>query len=176
MDQWLAAAIPPQQPGESLRYDPWGRLVGQSLGSTITAPSPPDTTLTRCEYLWARADQLQSTNLGTLKEYVDQHLPIDITLSFSANQVKGGTPVTGIVTLSRPRFGGGVGLFLVSDNSTLASVPDGFTIPAGVSSGTFPITTHSATATTIVGIVADFADLNPPVAGNPGEASLTVTP
>src|SRR5262249_26568614 len=51
MDQWLAAAIPPQQPGESLHYDPWGRLVGRTLTNTITAPSPPDTTLTRCEYL-----------------------------------------------------------------------------------------------------------------------------
>ena len=72
MDEWLARAIPPQKPGESLRYESWGRLVGRTLTNVITAPYPPDTHLTRCEYLWQHASQLRSTNLGTLKEYVEQ--------------------------------------------------------------------------------------------------------
>jgi hypothetical protein len=30
MDEWLARAVPPQEPGESLRYESWGRVVGTS--------------------------------------------------------------------------------------------------------------------------------------------------
>ncbi len=72
MDEWLATAIPPQKPGESLRYESWGRLVGRSLTATITVSGPPDSPLTRCQYLWQRAANLRSTNRGTLKEYVEQ--------------------------------------------------------------------------------------------------------
>lgn len=72
MDEWLARAIPPQKPGESLRYEAWGRLVGKSLTANNTVSGPPETRLTRCEWLWQYASQLRSTNLGTLKEYVEQ--------------------------------------------------------------------------------------------------------
>lgn len=73
MDEWLATAIPPQKPGESLRYEAWGRLVGKSLSATLTVSGPPDTSLSRCEYLWLHAPELQSTNgLGTLKEFVEK--------------------------------------------------------------------------------------------------------
>jgi len=76
MDEWLAAAVPPQKEGESLRYEAWGRLVGRSLTATITVNGPPDTPLSRCEYLWSIAGHLNSTNgLGTLKEYVEKRLP-----------------------------------------------------------------------------------------------------
>jgi hypothetical protein len=76
MDEWLAAAVPPQKEGESLRYEAWGRLVGRSLTAVITVNGPPDTPLSRCEYLWQNAAQLNSTNgLGTLKEYVEKRLP-----------------------------------------------------------------------------------------------------
>lgn len=76
MDEWLGAALPPQKEGEALRYEAWGRLVGRSLSATITVNGPPDTPLSRCEYLWSIAAQLNSTNgLGTLKEYVEKRLP-----------------------------------------------------------------------------------------------------
>jgi hypothetical protein len=76
MDEWLAAAIPPQKEGESLRYEAWGRLVGRSLTALITVNGPPDTPLSRCEYLWLHAAELTSTNgLGTLKEYVEKRRP-----------------------------------------------------------------------------------------------------
>ena len=39
-----------------------------------------------------------------------------------------------------------MGLFLDTSDAISTSVPDGLTIPAGVSTGTFPITTHSVTA------------------------------
>ena len=70
MDEWLGRALPPQSEGESLRYESWGRLVGRSKSATITVPGPPDTRLSRCEYLWQYAAQLQSTNLGNLRDYV----------------------------------------------------------------------------------------------------------
>jgi len=72
MDEWLAQAIPPQKPGESLRYESWGRIVGQSLSANLTVNGTPNTTLSRCEWLWEMAAGLQSTNLGTLKEYVEK--------------------------------------------------------------------------------------------------------
>ena len=73
MDEWLARAIPPQQPGESLRYEAWGRRVGRSLTAINTVSGPPDTRLTRCEYLWQYASKLFSSNgLGTLREYVER--------------------------------------------------------------------------------------------------------
>jgi protein gp37 len=75
MDEWLARAIPPQRPGESLRYESWGRLVGRSLTATVTVPGKPDTPLTRCEYLWVNSPNLTSTSgLGTLRQYVEQRL------------------------------------------------------------------------------------------------------
>jgi hypothetical protein len=75
MDEWLARAIPPQKPGESLRYEAWGRLVGRSLTATLTTSGKPDTQLSRCEWLWAHASRLLSTNgLGSLQEYVEQRL------------------------------------------------------------------------------------------------------
>jgi hypothetical protein len=75
MDEWLTRAVPPQQPGESLRYEPWGRLVGRSVTAEIRAPSPPDTPLTRCQWLWQYAGGMRSTNgLGTLRDYVLQRL------------------------------------------------------------------------------------------------------
>lgn len=70
MDQWLAQAKPPQQQDENLRYEEWGRLVGTSRSAKVTVNGPPDTKLSRAEYLWGRAAELRSTNLGTLREYV----------------------------------------------------------------------------------------------------------
>jgi hypothetical protein len=72
MDEWLSQAIPPQEPGQSFRYESWGRLVGQSRSANVTENIPPTTTLSRCEWLWEMAAGLQSTNLGTLKEYVEK--------------------------------------------------------------------------------------------------------
>jgi hypothetical protein len=75
MDEWLARAVPPQKPGDSLRYEPWGRLVGTTRSATITAPNPPDTSLSRCEWLWQGSPSLRSSNgLGTLREHLEQRL------------------------------------------------------------------------------------------------------
>lgn len=76
MDEWLKGAIPVENrtPGYNLRYEPWGRLVGTSPTANITAPNPPDTDLSRCEWLWRQAGKLGSTNLGTLREYIERRL------------------------------------------------------------------------------------------------------
>jgi hypothetical protein len=71
MDEWLSLAIPPQGPNDRLRYESWGRLVGETPTNILRTSGPPDTRLSRCEYLWEQSSNLRSTNgLGTLREYV----------------------------------------------------------------------------------------------------------
>jgi hypothetical protein len=72
MDEWLRDALPPQRPGESLRYEPWGRIVGSGRTGEITVPARPQTRLGRCDWLWYHSTRLRSTNLGTLRDYVDR--------------------------------------------------------------------------------------------------------
>ena len=74
MDQWLAQAIPIQPACSHSRYEAWGRVVGQSCTAMVTAPAKPDTSLDRCDWLWQLAPQENSSNLGTLKDYVDKNL------------------------------------------------------------------------------------------------------
>jgi hypothetical protein len=74
MDQWLAQATPIQPPCSHLRYEQWGRVVGQSCTAMVTASAKPDTSLDRCDWLWQLAPQENSSNLGTLKDYVDKNL------------------------------------------------------------------------------------------------------
>jgi hypothetical protein len=72
MDEWLNSAIP--LPEGTWHYEPWGRAVGTSPTTTVTAPlGKPDTTLSRCEWLRQLASQLPSKNLGTLAEYLTAH-------------------------------------------------------------------------------------------------------
>jgi hypothetical protein len=71
MDEWLSRAQP--IPAGNLRYEPWGRLVGTSSSAVITAPNPPDTSLSRCEYLLQQAPGLPSRNIGTLQEYLQKY-------------------------------------------------------------------------------------------------------
>jgi hypothetical protein len=77
MDQWLSRANPPDntRPGWNVHYDSWGRLVGRTPSTTLTGlPQGIDTKLTRCEYLWSIAASLNSTNLGTLRDYLHNRL------------------------------------------------------------------------------------------------------
>ena len=76
MDQWLASANPSdnQRPGWTLRYEAWGRLVGRTPTNTLTVSGPPETPLSRCEWLWANSTSMRSTNLGTLREYLENRL------------------------------------------------------------------------------------------------------
>ncbi len=77
MDEWLSLANPPnnQLPGWNVHYDTWGRLVGSSPSAILTGlPQGVDTRLSRCEYLWSIAAALNSTNIGTMRSYLEQKL------------------------------------------------------------------------------------------------------
>lgn len=71
MDEWLGRAVPPQPAGSALRYEAWGRMVGRSNSANVTVNGPPDTSLSRCEWLLRQAGTLRSVNgLGTLRQYL----------------------------------------------------------------------------------------------------------
>jgi hypothetical protein len=71
MDQWLTQAIPTAE--GNLRYEPWGRAIGTTPSARISVSGPPDTHLSRCEYLLQQAASLPSRNLGTLQEFLQQN-------------------------------------------------------------------------------------------------------
>ncbi len=64
-----------------------------------------------------------------------------LSITLSPNSVHGGTVVTATVTLSSPATGSGQLVTLGTSDSSAATVPATFIIPAGSSSGTFAITT-----------------------------------
>jgi uncharacterized delta-60 repeat protein len=101
---------------------------------------------------------------------------INLTLTLSALEVKGGAVVTGTVLLSRPAPAGGVDLILESDTPNVASVPGTLTIPAGASSGTFTVTTVRVAFKTEVGIFVHFANALSAIAGDPADVDLVVNP
>ncbi len=71
MNEWLSRAIPPQAPGASLRYDCWGRAIGQARTGVITANQRPDTDgRTRCNYLLDHSHLYHSSNMGTMRDYL----------------------------------------------------------------------------------------------------------
>jgi hypothetical protein len=75
MDEWLRSATPPQQPGESLYYDEWGRVLGRSLTATISPAGNPDAPLGRCAWLLNLMWGLDSMNgYGTLGAYLQSRL------------------------------------------------------------------------------------------------------
>ncbi|HEU0119537.1 MAG TPA: hypothetical protein VFQ91_03355 [Bryobacteraceae bacterium] len=65
--------------------------------------------------------------------------------SLSSGSVTGGSGATGTVTLTAPAPSGGA-LISLSSNHAAASVPASFTIAAGTTSGSFPITTSAVGA------------------------------
>ena len=53
------------------------RAMGQGCrhapSAVLTAPNPPDTSLSRCEYLLQQAPGLPSRNMGTLQQYLQKN-------------------------------------------------------------------------------------------------------
>ena len=68
----MARPRPSEAEGD-LRYEPWGRAVGTTPSAVLTAPNPPDTHLSRCEYLLQQAPGLPSRNIGTLQQYLQKN-------------------------------------------------------------------------------------------------------
>jgi len=67
------------------------------------------------------------------------------SLLLSPQVLVGGGSSQGAVVLGQPAPAGGLTFSLKSSKPAFATVPAGITIPAGASSATFPITTHTAT-------------------------------
>jgi|GEM_PF-2612195 len=103
-------------------------------------------------------------------------------LSISPNPAKSGSPATGTVTLAATAPVGGILVNLSSTNAN-ATVPASITIPAGQSSGTFPVTTTAVTTTQTAQITATSANssmvvltLNPPDPGLGTISGLSLSP
>lgn len=98
--------------------------------------------------------------------------PKVIGLKATPSQIRGGSnrAVTGTVTLSLAAPAGGVQVALASGNVSLLAMPDSVTVPAGMTTVNFPITTFSVnsdttvpfTATTGVTTKTGFITLLPP--------------
>jgi hypothetical protein len=91
------------------------------------------------------------------------------SLAVNPASAVGGQSSTGTVTLSGPAPSGGVGVTLSSANPSVASVPAGVTIAAGVTSASFAITTFAVGSSTLVNLTASYSDTTT-------SATLTVTP
>jgi ABC-type uncharacterized transport system auxiliary subunit len=90
-------------------------------------------------------------------------------LTLAPASVKGGTIVTGTISLSSSPGGNGATATLASSNPTVAPVPETVAIPAGATTATFTTTTTMVTANTTVTIFATEGGFN-------SMAVLTVTP
>jgi subtilase family protein len=95
--------------------------------------------------------------------------PTLTSLTLNPTSVNGGSPSTGSVTLSGLAPTGGALVSLSSSDATAATVPATVTIPAGVTSAAFTVTTLAVTASTPITISASYA-------GVTQTAFLTVTP
>jgi hypothetical protein len=91
------------------------------------------------------------------------------SLTLSPTSVTGGTSARGTVILNGPAPSSGAFVSLVSNNTTIATIPSSVTIPAGATSASFTITTRSVTAQSVVSISATYN-------GVTKGAALTVTP
>jgi hypothetical protein len=89
-------------------------------------------------------------------------------LSLSPNNLVGGVPSTGTVTLNYAAPAGGYTVTLVSSRTSVATVPPSVTVPAGSRTATFSITTYPVAANTSSSISASGG-------GVTRSATLTVT-
>ncbi len=90
-------------------------------------------------------------------------------LSVTPTSVTGGQGATGTATLAAPAPAGGVQVSLSSANPSVAAVPPTLTIAANATAASFPITTASVTATTLVGLGATLG-------ASSKSAAITVNP
>jgi uncharacterized repeat protein (TIGR03803 family) len=95
-------------------------------------------------------------------------VPTLSSVTLNPASVQGGSSSQGTVTLSAPAPSGGAAVSL-SSSSSLASVPNSLTVPAGSTSAPFTVTTTSVTSTGTAVITATLGSSSQ-------EASLTITP
>lgn len=153
---------------------PGGETTGTFPVTTTPVAAPETVTVT------ATSANSVSTNLGLTPP--DPGAGTIGTLSISPNPVISGNSATGTITLAEPAGPGGVTITLSSNNSH-ATVPASLVIPAGSSSGTFPVTTTIVTEQESAGITATSANqlsvtltLNPPPATQGDIGSVSISP
>jgi len=91
------------------------------------------------------------------------------SLALAPNPVIAGKTSTGTVTLTAAAPAGGASVTLLSSMTTAAKVPASVTVPAGVTSATFSVSTLNVNATTVSNISASYGGVSQSVA-------LTVKP
>jgi protocatechuate 3,4-dioxygenase beta subunit len=99
-------------------------------------------------------------------------------ISLDPNDVVGGLPATGTVTLSAPAPAAGAAVTLSSANTAAATVPASVTVPAGGNAVTFSIATKPVAATVIFEISASFggvARIAPLTVEQPALVSLALS-
>ena len=142
---------------------PAGQTTGTFAVSTSTVSSPTTATITASSANTASAtvtvnpaSSSQSPASGTIASF-----------SVSPSSVTSGQTATGTVTLASAAPANGVQVNLASSNPA-ATVPGSVTIPAGQTSGTFPVSTSTVSSPTTATITASSA--------NTASATLTVNP
>jgi uncharacterized repeat protein (TIGR03803 family) len=111
---------------------------------------------------------LGSTSQPATLEVTDLPAITAPALNIDPANVSGGSPTTGVVSLSRQAPPGGI-VVALSSNAGSASVPASVTVPAGYIRTSFPIATASVSTTTTATITAS---LN----GSSVQTSFTITP
>ncbi|HWA82776.1 MAG TPA: hypothetical protein VG820_05055 [Fimbriimonadaceae bacterium] len=92
-----------------------------------------------------------------------------VSLTVNPTAVVGPAPSTGTVTISGPAPAGGAVVALASSNPTVASVPSSVTVPEGLTTATFAVSTTAVTTQT-------HATISGSLNGSVANADLTVNP
>jgi sugar lactone lactonase YvrE len=161
---------------------PAGQTTGAFPVSTSAVSSPTTATITA-----SSANAVPATVTVTPFTGSQSGVPGTIaSFSVSPQSVTGGQTATGTVTLASAAPASGVQVGLASSNPA-AAVPASITIPAGQTTGTFPVSTSTVSSPATAMITASSANMasamlmvNPATTGQSGAsgtiASLSVSP
>ena len=97
------------------------------------------------------------------------NIPTAVGLSFNPSSIINGTTSIGTVTLSAPAPSSGATVTLSNSNSAVANVPSSVTVPAGMTTASFAVSTGGVTFSTAVTISATYESLT-------ATANVTVLP
>ena len=140
--------------------------------ATLTIPTfvPPSTYYVGWVLNSANPQYYTDRNVAVIEaQTMSVFAPALNSVGVSPSSLVGGHPATGTVTLSAPALPGGTVVTLGSSNSAVAKVPASVTVPAGTTTATFPVVTHSVQAVQNITITATYQ-------GVQQQAGLTVQP
>ncbi len=158
-----------------------GAVVALSSSNTAAAQVPPSMTVepgaTTAAFTVTTSPVASDTSVRISATYnsvmqratLTVNAPTMSSLTLNPNTVQGGSLSTGTLTLDGPAPTGGTTVALSSSRSSVATVPKNATVPAGMTTVRFGITTNKVTSSTSVTITAA-------IKGTKRTAALTVTP